>query len=380
MALRVCYFGTYRADYVRTRILIAGLRANGVEVVECHATLWRGVEDRVAQAGGGWKHPRFWLRVVRTYAQLLWRYLRSAEYDVMLIGYPGQFDAFIGRILTFFSRKPFALDILMSLHLIAEERGLTKKSPFTGRLIFFLEKNGLKQPDLLIADTPEYRDYYVNKYGLDEERFALVPMGAEEQYFYPRPEIEPPDDGYLHLLYYGTFIPLHGVETMIRAVGLLGKQAIGAFKGIIFHLYGAGQEEAQMQQLATELGLTNVHFHGWVEKEQLPTVIAQSHLCFGVFGTTKQSRCTIQNKIWECMAMQRPVITGDSETIRAELTHREHLYLVERANPAALADGIHKLATTPALRERLSRCGWERVQQNTTTTIGAQLRRVLEVL
>ncbi|MCP4359536.1 MAG: glycosyltransferase family 4 protein [Chloroflexi bacterium] len=35
---------------------------------------------------------------------------------------------------------------------------------------------------------------------------------------------------------------------------------------------------------------------------------------------------------WEGMMMRRPVITGDAETIREELTDREHLYLVERAN------------------------------------------------
>ena len=40
--LRVCYFGTYRANYSRNQILIAGLRAQGVTVFETHATLWLG--------------------------------------------------------------------------------------------------------------------------------------------------------------------------------------------------------------------------------------------------------------------------------------------------------------------------------------------------
>jgi len=45
--LRVCYFGTYRADYSRTQILLKGLRSRpDVEVVECHAKLWDGIEDR----------------------------------------------------------------------------------------------------------------------------------------------------------------------------------------------------------------------------------------------------------------------------------------------------------------------------------------------
>ena len=41
---------------------------------------------------------------------------------------PGQFDVYLGRRFPRWRRKPMALDILMSLHLVAEERGLTKKS------------------------------------------------------------------------------------------------------------------------------------------------------------------------------------------------------------------------------------------------------------
>ena len=40
--LRVCYFGTYRAEYSRNQILLEGLRRSGVEVVmgKCLITMW----------------------------------------------------------------------------------------------------------------------------------------------------------------------------------------------------------------------------------------------------------------------------------------------------------------------------------------------------
>ena len=69
--LRVCYFGTYRANYARNEIMITGLRDAGVEVIECHAQLWRGIADRVEQASGGWRNPHFFWRVVSAYWQLL---------------------------------------------------------------------------------------------------------------------------------------------------------------------------------------------------------------------------------------------------------------------------------------------------------------------
>src|SRR5215212_11887806 len=38
--LRLLWLGTYERDYPRTRVLVAGLRELGVEVLECHRPLW----------------------------------------------------------------------------------------------------------------------------------------------------------------------------------------------------------------------------------------------------------------------------------------------------------------------------------------------------
>ena len=38
--MRVMWLGTYERDYPRSRVLVEGLRALGVEVVEHHRALW----------------------------------------------------------------------------------------------------------------------------------------------------------------------------------------------------------------------------------------------------------------------------------------------------------------------------------------------------
>ena len=57
--LRVCYFGTYREEYTRNKILINGLRAQGVEVIECHCKFWMEFDLRHNLATGGWSNPWF---------------------------------------------------------------------------------------------------------------------------------------------------------------------------------------------------------------------------------------------------------------------------------------------------------------------------------
>ena len=372
--LRVCYFGTYRANYSRNQILQKGLKAQGVQVYECHATLWRGIEDRVEQASGGWISPTFWFRALRAYLQLLREHRRIPEYDVMLLGYPGQFDTFLGRMLARRRRKPMALDLYMSLYLIAEERGLVERSPRTGALIRKLESIGLKQPDLIISDTAEYVRYHCQTYGLEPERFKLVPAGADDQYFFRRPNIQPSSDA-IRLIYYGTFIPNHGVPTIVKAAKSLKEK-----QNLHFDLYGDGPEREMSEILASEMDLSNVSFHGWTDKSILGEEAARSNIILGVFGTTKQSMMTVQNKIWEAMSVGRPVITGDSPTMRDTFTDGEHVYLVKRDDPEALAEGILDLISKPDLMRSMGEAAWKRAQQNTPDSLGKSLLSVLQSL
>ena len=144
--MRVCYFGTYRAEYSRNQIMIEGLRRNAVEVVECHEALWRGIEDRVQAAGGGWFHPAFWWRVLRAYVRLLRRYRRVGAYDVLVVGYPGPFDVFLARLLSWWRRRPLVWDVFMSVYLIAVERNLDVRSRFTVGLLRADRAAGLSSP------------------------------------------------------------------------------------------------------------------------------------------------------------------------------------------------------------------------------------------
>ncbi|MGB1249287.1 MAG: glycosyltransferase family 4 protein [Candidatus Promineifilaceae bacterium] len=374
--LTICYFGTYRANYNRNEMILAGLRCQPqVEVITCHVPLWHSVEDRVKQASGAWLRPAFWKRVLSTYWRLIRSHQALSAYDVMVIGYPGSIDAIIGRILTKFRRKPVVIDHYMSLYLIAAERGLVAKSPLTGKLILWLEKLGLHLADLLISDTDAYIQYHCETYQLPKDKFRLVPAGADDRLYRPIAPSEPRDTATCRVLYYGTFIPNHGVPTIIEAAALLQTDDT-----IQFDFYGEGPDEPEARQRAAREGLTNVTFHGWVEKTSLPAIMANADIILGVFGTTPQSLMTVQNKIWEGCAMQKPVLTGWAQTVSEMFRDQEELFFVERANPQALADGIQQLASDPALRAKLSENGYERSKQNQIAKLGARFAQHLREL
>ncbi len=375
--MRVCYFGTYRAGYSRNQILQEGLRRAGVDLVVCHVPLWRGIEDRVQAASGGWARPGFARRLLGAYSRLLAAYRQVGDYDVMVLGYPGQLDTFLARWLTRRRGKPLVLDMFMSIYLIAQERGLVACHPLSGRLICWLESLACRLPDLLLSDTAEYVAWFSETYGLAADRFRLVPTGADDRVF--RPVVPPARaDDRFRVLYYGTFIRNHGVDQIVRAAALLRDDP-----DIVFELVGVGPERASAEALARELGADNVSFVDWVDREELPHRAAAADVCLGAFGQTPQSLRTVQNKIYEGLAMRRPVLTGDSPTVRAALTHGRHVYLVPRDEPAALAEALLTLRADSALRERLASEGYRLFQERfTPTALGAQmvahLREVIE--
>ena len=90
---------------------------------------------------------------------------------------------------------------------------------------------------------------------------------------------------------------------------------------------------------------------------EVPEKLAEADVCLGIFGDTEKAQRVIPNKVYEAMAMGKPVITGDTPAARWLLTHREHAFLVPVANSKAIADAVIELMKNRHLRDRLSHNG-----------------------
>jgi glycosyltransferase involved in cell wall biosynthesis len=379
--LRVCYFGAYRGEYARNVILIEGLRRAGVEVIECHEQLWRSIQDRVETVSGGWRRPVFWWRIGRAYVRLLYKYFTiCTDYDVLLVGYPGQFDVLLARLLTWLRRKPLVWDICMSIYLITLERGLARPNQFVMRFLRWFEWVACRLPERLLIDTAAYADWFARERGVALPRFRLTPIGADNDRFHPSSlNASPahPADQCFRVLYYGSYIPNHGVEYIIEAAHRLADDPT-----IHFEMIGHGPERYQAMALAVAYGLTNITFIDWMDPSALKDRLAAADVTLGAFGVTPQSLLTIHNKVLEGLAMAKPVIHGDGPAVRQALRHGEEIFLCERTNAAALAAAIRTLHDDPALRQRLATNGHARfLERYTIERLGETLKQhLLEVI
>ena len=372
--MRVCYFGTYDASNAaspdaalaqsRNQIIIQGLRANDVEVVECHVRLWRDTEDKLRMARGGWRSPRLLARILAAYLRLLARYGRVGSYDVMVVGYAGHLDVFLARLLTLLARKPLVYDIFIPItEILVEDRQLVHPDSIMARLLRWVDRTSCRLADVIFVDTGPHARYYRDQLGVDPARMRYLPVGAPEVYG------NHPSAGELHrlyppsqrrganhsesfrVLYFGQFVPLHGVETIIEAADLLRDHG-----DVRFELVGEGQTYTRALNLARTRGLTNVAFHHtWLPAAELiERHILPADVCLGIFGGGGKAQRVVPYKVYVALAMGKPLITGDTPAAREVLVHGQNALLCPVADPHALAEAILTLQRDPALRQRLS--------------------------
>ncbi|TSC63625.1 MAG: group 1 glycosyl transferase [Microgenomates group bacterium Gr01-1014_93] len=362
--MTVLYFGVYNQDYARNWVLINGLRANGVEVFELrrkpeHFSLFR----------------------------LFFDYLKFKEkYDVMIVGFPGQEVMFLARWLTF---KPIIFDVFTSHYggYILDRQKFLKNS-FHAKHYRFLDKWSCKLADVVLLDTNAHINFFVKEFNLPREKFKRIWAGANDDIFNPfddaptfakasagrqgKPVSEHNDSSSFKVFFFGTYIPLQGVEYILKAAKILEHA-----REIDFTLVGDGQERKKAEELAIKLGLKNVVFKGMMKSEELKEEIANCDVSLGIFGSSPKTSLVIPNKVYIGLAMKKPVITADTEAVR-ELFDDEDMILISSSSESALAEAILKIKNNPALGEKIAQNGYDKfIKSASHKTLGHELKNII---
>ena len=301
-SVRVCYFGTYDPTFARNALLIAGLRAAGAEVVECRAPLWHGTADKLAAARGAL--PGFAWRLAVAWRELVRRHREIGAYDALVVGYAGHLDVLLAHRLARRTGRPVVLDAFLSLAETVEDRGLAGACSPRWQAARLLDRLACRRADRALVDTLAHAAYFAHGLSVPAARLAVVPMGA-----WPRAPLPPPPADGFEVVYYGGYIPLHGLEHVLGAA-----RRLQSLPDVRFTLVGDGQEYAAMAALAHEWGLTNVRFaREWLSEDTLVArYLAPAHVCLGVFGASPKAARVVPAKALLALAAGRPVVTRDS--------------------------------------------------------------------
>lgn len=334
--MHVLHWGTFDLGKPRTRILRAGIRATGATLRDCHRPLWTGLEDKIQETG---RLQRLWILVrwVAGYPVLVWRFLRGPRPDVVLISFPGVLDTLVLAPFARFRGVPLVLDLFISAYdTLVFDRRLVREGSLGARLVRWVERLALRAADLVFLDTETHARRIEEVFDLPPGSCGAVLVGAESEHFQPRASgAHRPPDGPLQVLFYGQFIPLHGIETIVATARLMQEEAVE------WTLIGRGQQAKHIRRLLQEVPLPKLRWTEWVKYAELHNWIAEADLCLGIFGTTEKAASVIPNKVFQTVATGRPIATRDSPAIRELLAHSPPCaYLVPPGDPNALAAAV----------------------------------------
>jgi len=376
--LRIVYFGSYDRGTGRNAILAAGLEAAGVEIVSCHVSVWPSTAAKLDAVRRGRATAAALARHVAAWPRLVGRHARVGAYDVLVVGATGHLDLPLARWLTRRRGRPLVFDPLVSATETVRDRGLLPEASRRLAALGAIERALFRLPDLCLVDTAAHTAAFRHDLGLDPSRTLVVPASAPPVFRRLATPYVAREGRPVRVVYFGQFIPLHGLENVLGAAALLR-----ARDDIRIDLVGLGQTLDANQDLARRLDLPNVRFFPqWLAPEALAEAhIAAADVCLGVFGGQPKAQRVVPFKVYTALAAGRAVVTADTPAVRELLAPGDEVWTVPPASPPALATAIARLAGDPALRTRLATAGqsaWD--ARFAPPVLGARLRQALEAL
>ncbi|WP_242102708.1 glycosyltransferase [Lysobacter sp. M2-1] len=335
--MRVVLWGTCDLSKPRVRILCDGLRANGVELIECHVDLWSGVRDK-SQITGARPWLRLLARILFAYPRLLWRYLLLPAHDWVLLGYPAVSDVFAIRMFAWLRGARVAMDWFLSAYdTVVLDRRMVGPGHLLARSLRTIEWLAVRTADRAFMDTRANAARMEQLFSLRPGTCGWVWVGVEDDVFRTDPDLaaaQPAGTAPI-VLFYGQFIPLHGIPVIIEAARLLRDEPID------WLLIGTGQEAPRVRALIDREPLPHLRWIEWADYPELLRHIAKADLCLGIFGTSDKAASVIPNKVFQTLAMSKPLVTRDSAAIRELIAAPSDLIqLVPAGDAAALAEAV----------------------------------------
>ena len=348
--MRAVLFGTFNSRHAANILLVEEIRAAGVELRVCHEPLWEKTRDKQDSyfAVGALLALAFRWIVAACRLAIRFRYA-AAGAEVIIVGFNGQLDVLLARVLAGGRRIIFVPLVTLSETLV-EDRRVYPPGSFLARALQELDRWTLMAADLVVVDTRTHGGYLTEELGVPTDKLRVHYLGAESAF---TPEVTPTSRPLewqpgprLRVLAYSSYLPLHGMDVVAEAAASLRPE-----EGIAFLIVGSGPERSRLE--AQFRSLPHVTLEDWMSQEELVRHLRASDVSLGIFGKSAKAHMVIPNKAYQAAQAGCPVVSLDTPAIREVFLPGESMLAVTASGPA-LAAALRELAEDPALGHRLA--------------------------
>lgn len=235
------------------------------------------------------------------------------------------------------------------------------------------EGDVFRRSDALVTTTASLQGVMEQLYGELPPRFR-VPLASE------CPDdvsawSAPPSNGAWRLCYVGQLYRMQGVETLVRALPLLPE-------GVSAEIVGGRPEQIEsLRTLAGEVGAAGrVVFHGFVPPAEVAGRAAAADLFVAPCLNEKKMPYVAHTKLYEYLALGRPVVAADLPSVREEIEDGVSGALFRPGDPEALADAVRRVMADPVRAQQMAYRGRSQAQAYTWDARARGLVRCFEAV
>lgn len=311
----VLFITTKNIDYIRN--------TQELKILEKYAKSYKVIYS---------KRKNYIVRIVEVLLRSLVQKVK--EKDIIFVGWSPQFVIpFIGYKL---KNKIIVMDFFISIYdTLVCDRKIIGENTLIAKVLHKWDEITLKKGNHIITDTRAHKDFFVNEFNVSKELFETIYLEADLNYYYPRKQEKPLNlVGKFVVLYFGSILPLQGVDIVLETIGKLKER-----DDIYFDIIGP------ISPKYNKLIQDNVCYTEWLSQEELGRRIANADLCLaGHFSAEiDKANRTIPGKAYIYEAMGKKMILGKSEANKEFFIEDENHIFVERGDCEKLKEKIERL-------------------------------------
>ena len=278
------------------------------------------------------KSKNYYIRILVVNFKLF--FLNKKKFDIIFIGFLPQL------IIPFLYKKRkqkqiIIIDFFISIYdTLVNDRKKIKQNTIMSKILKKIDKNTLKKVDEIIVDTKESGKYYIEELDADNNKIKVLYIEANEKIYAPSKvnQIEKENKDDFIVLFFGTGLPLQGVDIVLKSAELLKNNS-----KIKFIIIG---------NIKTKKDYTNIKFLPFMNEEELARYIKMADLCLvGHFNNQiEKAKRTIPCKAFICKAMNKKMILGKNKANMELFNDKdENIYYVEMGNSQELSKIISNI-------------------------------------
>jgi glycosyltransferase involved in cell wall biosynthesis len=158
------------------------------------------------------------------------------------------------------------------------------------------------------------------------------------------------EDGALRLVYTGGVTPTYELDVAIRAVAAIARTRPDL--DVRFDIYGRGDSEARLAELAGELGVTDrVVLHGRIPIDAVPAAVAAADIGIAPTRRDEFTDLSLSTKVYEYAAMGKPVVATRLPMVERTFPGGASVATYAPGDSDAMAAAIVRIADDTPARE-----------------------------